>query len=394
MKPIDRRTFLCLSAALLAQTGAARAGLWPFQGDRHELSGQEDIRGTIFKNDAPETLWKWHKEGFSYQKLADRRVMCNICPNRCLLAPGDRSVCRSKVNMDGTLYSLAYGNPCAVHLDPVEKKPLFHFRPQTTALSIAATGCNFRCLNCQNWEISQVKPHEVRHGEMFPAEVVQQARKAGAASIAYTYSEATTYFEYMIDTARLAREAGLNNLWISNGYINKEPLLELCKVINAANVNLKSFDDAIYRKLNGGRLQPVLNTFKTLHEQGVHFEMTTLVVPGYIDDAEMIKEMCGWILASLGPDHPLHFLRFFPNYKLTRLPPTPVSTLDNFRKIAMAEGIRYVYLGNLPDHPGSNTYCHQCGQLLIERRGYQLPVNNLEGSLCKFCRTTIPGIWQ
>ena len=377
---------------MLAQSGAAHAGLWPFQDDRHGLSGEEDIQGTIFKNDAPKNLWKWHKEGFSYQKLADRKVMCNICPNRCLLAPGDRSICRSKVNMDGTLYSLAYGNPSAVHLDPVEKKPLFHFKPQTTAFSIAATGCNFRCLNCQNWEISQARPHEVRHEEMFPAEVVRKAREAGAASIAYTYSEATTYFEYMIDTARLAREAGINNLWISNGFINKEPLLELCKVINAANVNLKSFDDAIYRKLNGGRLQPVLNTFKTMHEQGIHFEMTTLVVPGYIDNAEMIKEMCGWIVTNLGPDHPLHFLRFFPNYKLTRLPPTP--TLDNFRKLAMAEGIRYVYLGNLPDHPGSNTYCHHCGQLLIERRGYRMPVNNLEGSLCKFCRTTIPGVWQ
>ena len=394
MKPVDRRTFLCLGAALLARSATAHAGLWPFQGNRHESSGEEDIRGTVFTNDAPKTLWKWHKEGFSYNRLEEGRVMCTICPNRCLLAPGDRSICRSKVNMDGTLYSLAYGNPASVQHDPVEKKPLFHFKPQTTAFSIAATGCNFRCLNCQNWEISQAKPHEVRHYDLFPSDVIEQAQKAGAASIAYTYSEATTYFEYMIDTARLAREAGLANLWISNGYINREPLLALCKVLDAANINLKSFSDAIYRKLNGGRLQPVLDTFITLHEQGVHFEMTTLVVPGYIDDPEMIKKMCGWIVTNLGADHPLHFLRFFPHYRLTRLPPTPVSTLDSFRKLAMAEGIRYVYLGNLPDHPGSHTYCHQCGRLLIERQGYLMPVNNLQSGRCRFCGTIVPGVWQ
>lgn len=393
MKKINRRHFICTGALMLASAGTCQAGLWPFGKDRHQTSGSEDIRGTIFKNDAPDTLWKWHHEGFSYRKLSGDRVQCGICPNSCLLSPGDRSVCRSKINHQGTLYSLAYGNACSVHLDPVEKKPLFHFKPGTTAFSIAATGCNFRCLNCQNWEISQVKPHEVRHYDLFPDKVVREARRAKAASVAYTYSEATTYFEYMIDTARLARAQGLDNLWISNGYINPEPLLALCEYLSGANVNLKSFSDAIYRKLNGGRLQPVLNTFKTMHGQGVHFEMTNLVVPGYVDDADMVKRMCGWILENLGPDHPLHFLRFFPKYKLDRLPPTPVSTLLRFRELAMAEGIRYVYVGNLPDHEASNTYCHQCGKLLIERQGYNLPVYNLKGNRCRFCQTVIPGVW-
>jgi len=310
-----------------------------------------------------------------------------------VLAPGDRSICRSKVNMDGTLYSLTYGNPCSVNVDPIEKKPLYHFKPRSKAFSIATTGCNFRCLNCQNWEISQAKPHEARNYEFFPADVVKAAQRAGSTSIAYTYSEATTFFEYMIDIARLARDKGIYNLWISNGYINREPLLELCRVLDGANVNLKSFSDDIYKKLNGGRLQPVLNTFKTLHEEGIHFEVTNLVVPGYTDDADMVKEMCQWILKNLGPDYPLHFLRFFPRYKLDRLPPTPLSTLLQFRKLAMGEGIRYVYVGNVVYPEVNNTYCHHCKKLLIERIGYQIPIYNLDGNRCKFCKTVIPGRW-
>jgi pyruvate formate lyase activating enzyme len=396
MKKLNRRDFICSCAACL--TSAATAQAWPFKRDGGHrdigsVAGPADIRGTIFKGDAPENLWKWHKEGFLYKKLADHKVRCGICPNSCLLAPGDRSVCRSRVNIKGKLYSLAYGNPCSVNVDPIEKKPLFHFLPRTRAFSIATTGCNFRCLNCQNWEISQRKPHEVRHTELFPKDVVKSAIETSSKSIAYTYSEATTYFEYMIDTARLAQEQGINNVWISNGFINKHPLLELSKVLNGANVNIKSYSDATYRELNGGRLEPVLRTFKTLDEQGIHFEMTNLVVPGYVDDDEMVKRMCGWILKELGPDYPLHFLRFFPKYKLDRLPPTPVSTLTRFRNLAMAEGIHYVYVGNVPGHEANNTYCHNCKKLLVERLGYHIPHFNMEGNKCKFCNTVIPGVW-
>jgi pyruvate formate lyase activating enzyme len=357
------------------------------------MASSIDIRGKIFKGDAPKKLWKWSKEGFRYKKLSDNKVVCGICPNRCLLSPGDRSVCRSKVNMDGTLYSLAYGNPCSANVDPIEKKPLFHFKPRSKAFSLATAGCNFRCLNCQNWEISQAKPEELRNIELFPEDAVDVAMRSESESIAYTYSEAITFFEYMIDIARIARQKNIYNLLISNGYINKKPLLELCKVLDAANINLKSYDDSIYRKLNGGRLLPVLNTFKTLHEQGVHFEMTTLVVPGYIDNSEMIKQMCGWILENLGPDYPLHFTRFTPRYKLNRLPPTPVSTLTRFRNLAMKEGIHYVYVGNVPLHEGANTYCHNCKKLLIERHGYYIPTYNMTGTRCKFCKTIIPGRW-
>lgn len=392
MPALNRRRFLCCSAAMLSCASPIGA-LLDLAHAARPGTGTKDIRGRIFKDDAPQELWRWSREAHLYKQLESGRVMCGICPNRCLLSPGDRSVCRSKVNMNGKLYTLAYGNPWAANIDPIEKKPLFHFHPRSRAFSIAASGCNFRCLNCQNWEISQAKPDEVRHLEMFPEDVVHTTDQSGAESIAYTYSEPISFYEYMLDTARLARQAGIFNLMISNGYIRQEPLLELCEVMDGANINLKSFSDSTYRTLNGGRLQPILDTFKTLDAEGIHFEMTTLVVPGYVDDPDMIKRMCGWILENLGPDHPLHFTRFFPRYKLNRLPPTPVSTLEQMRELARKAGIHYVYVGNVPNHPGMNTYCHSCGKLLIHRKGYFIPEYNLEGDHCRFCRQKIPGVW-
>ena len=351
------------------------------------------VKGHIFKHDAPDKPWKWSIEGF-YYTTNGKMVQCHVCPNRCILEPGDRSICRSKVNIGGKLYSLAYGDPCAVHVDPIEKKPLNHFYPRTRVFSIATTGCNFRCLNCQNWEISQKKPEDVEHRELFPEAVVREAERRKCPSIAYTYSEPITYYEYMCDTARLAKEAGIKNVLVSNGYINRKPLLRLCKYIDGANVNLKSFDNDIYRSLNGGTLRPVLNTFKTLHEQGVWFEMTTLVVPTYVDNPEMIRRMCGWILKELGPDYPLHFLRFFPQYKLTRLPATPIATLQELRDIALKEGIRYVYLGNVPGHPGTQTYCHQCHKVIIKRNGYLIENLHMKEGHCTLCGASIPGRWE
>ncbi len=393
MSDCTRRQFLYGCAAALA-LAALPHPCAAFFNKRETDSGPSDIAGKILPGGAPDRLWKWSREGFDYAKLENKVVVCGICPNSCVLEDGDRSVCRSKVNIGGRLYTLAYGNPCTVNLDPIEKKPLFHFMPETRALSIAAAGCNLRCLNCQNWEISQTTPESIRHIDLFPDQVVNKAKEVHAASIAYTYSEPISYFEYMLDTARKAKEKQVYNLMISNGYINTGPLQVLCGVIDAANINLKSFDDRIYRKLNGGRLQPVLNTLKTLSAKNVHFEITTLVVPGYVDDPKMITEMCRWIIQNLGPDHPLHFLRFFPQYKLDRLAPTPISTLTNCRNIAIKEGIHYVYIGNVPGHAGNNTYCHHCGRLLIERQGYLITEYNLKRSRCRFCRTKIPGVWS
>ncbi|WP_155324551.1 AmmeMemoRadiSam system radical SAM enzyme [Desulfosarcina ovata] len=389
MKPLNRRQFMLTAAAGLCSAATGHAD-WPFSGGGNSV---DDIRGHIFKQDAPAALWKWSTTAVYFKRLDKDTVVCTLCPNRCRLSPGDRSVCRSRVNLGGTLYSLAYGNACSANLDPIEKKPLYHFLPATWVFSIAAAGCNFRCLNCQNWEISQSRPEDVRHMELFPEAVVAAAEQSASTAIAYTYSEPTTFYEYMIDTARLARAKGLKNVWVSNGYINREPLLALCKVLDGANVNLKSISDAIYRRLNGGRLQPVLDTFVTLHRQGIHFEMTHLVVPGYGDTIEMLQRMCAWILKNLGPDHPLHLLRFFPRYRLDRLSPTPVATLIRFREQALAEGLHYVYLGNVPGHAGNHTYCHQCKRLLVERQGYRIPTLNIKAGHCRFCGTPIPGVW-
>ncbi len=351
------------------------------------------IKGHVFKGDAPKKLWKYSKEAYHYAK-ADNTVQCLTCPHECVLDPGDRSICRSKVNINGRLYSLAYGNPCALHIDPIEKKPLFHFYPKTWIFSIATTGCNFRCLNCQNWEISQRRPEDVQFSELFPEDVVAKTKTFGLRAIAFTYSEPITFYEYMYDISKIAHKEGINNVMVSNGYINHEPLLELCKYLDGASINLKSFSNKIYKCLNGGTLKPVLNTFKTLHKQGIWFEMINLVVPTYVDDIDMVKRMCEWILKELGPDYPLHFLRFFPRYKLTKLPATPISILEKFREIAMSEGIHYVYIGNVPGHPATNTYCHNCKKLLIKREGYYIPEINIVNGKCKFCGTPIPGRWQ
>jgi len=394
MKKISRRELIYSTACTLMSSTAVCPALSFWDKKKDDKKDNRSIRGKIFKGDAPDKIWKWSKEAFMYKKLDNKRVLCRICPNSCILSPGDRSVCRSKVNADGKLISLAYGNPCAVHVDPVEKKPLYHFRPKSRVFSIAAAGCNFRCLNCQNWSISQVRPMDVRTYDMFPDKVVKETVKSGSFSIAYTYSEPTTFFEYMYDTAKIARGEKIDNILVSNGYINQKPLEKLCTVLNGANVNLKAYSNDIYKKLNGGTLKPVLNTFKTLHEKGVHFEMTNLVVPGYVDNAEMVKQMCGWILKNLGPDYPLHFTRFFPQYKLTRLAPTPVSTISSFRDLAMKEGIHYVYVGNVAGHKGSNTYCHNCKKMLIERRGYNIPRIHISEGKCEFCKTIIPGVWS
>ncbi len=399
MKIISRRTFIKagITTGLTGLLPCPDAECFRLYPGLDILSGSDDsydITGHIFKNDAPKKLSKWSEKAFYFQQLLEKKVVCGLCPNQCVLEDGDRSMCRSRANIGGVLYTLGYGNPCSANVDPVEKKPLFHFKPQTSVFSIAVAGCNFRCRNCQNWEISQAKPSELRHYDMFPEKVVSEALNTKSHSIAYTYSEAVTWFEYMYDTSVIAAEKGLDNYLISNGYINPDPLLKLCGVLSAANINLKSFSNRIYRKLNGGRLQPVLNTLELLHDQKVHLEITHLLVPGYTDDEVMIREMCRWVVNNLGPNHPFHFLRFFPQYKLTRLPPTPINLLTRFRKIAMEEGIRYVYVGNVPGHEGNHTYCHNCKKLLIKRIGYRQPEFYIINGRCRYCKTKIPGVWE
>jgi len=348
----------------------------------------------ILKNDAPRELWKWSREVYYSKDMGHRHVRCLTCPNRCVLPPDARSRCRSHVNKDGKLYTLVYGNPCAVHIDPIEKKPLYHFLPASHTLSIATTGCSFHCLNCQNWEISQARPEDVRFYDLSPPAVVQESLNRACSSIAYTYSEATTFYEYMLDTSRLAKEKGIRNVWVTNGYINEPPLLELSDTLDAANVDLKGFSESLYASLNAGRLKPVLRTLRILKDRGVWFELTALIVPTYTDDLEMVKNMCHWILENLGADYPLHFSRFYPRYKLTHLPPTPITFLRKARQTAMEMGIHYVYVGNIASAESNHTYCPTCKKKIIERRGYTIEHVGIRGGRCVYCNEPVAGVWE
>jgi len=333
------------------------------------------------------------KEAYFYKKLTDGAVQCGTCPHECMIAPGNRGRCRTRENVGGRLFSISYGNPCVVNADPVEKKPLLHFYPGTKAFSLAVAGCNFTCMNCQNWEISQTSPDKTRNYNLPPEEVVALAQRYGCKSIAYTYSEATTFYEYMVDISAEARKRGIKNIWVSNAYISQAALHRLCDVIDAASVNLKSFSEKIYWDLNGGHLQPVLDTFKTLHRRGVWMEIINLVIPTYTDDMEMIKTMCGWILENLGPEYPIHFSRFSPLYKLVHLPPTPVEVLKEAEAVALKEGLHYVYIGNVPGL-GDKTLCPSCRETVIQRRGYTVLRNHVKDGKCRSCGSPIGGRWE
>ena len=282
-----------------------------------------------------------------YQRLDDRRVECLLCPHHCKIANGKTGVCRSRRNKDGVLVSEVYGKPCSLAIDPIEKKPLYHFNPGTTCLSIACTGCNFRCLNCQNHEISQVSPADVGHYGLSPQQVVDLCLERHCPGIAYTYTEPLTYLEYIVDTARLAHKNGLWNILVTAGYVCQEPLADLLPYLDAANIDLKSFSDDIYQKVSGGHLQPVLDTILAMQKAGVWIELTNLIIPGINDDMTMIRQMCRWIADNGLSNNPLHFSRFFPTYKMADIPPTPIHTLKEAKSIAIEEGIKHVYLGNV-----------------------------------------------
>ncbi len=385
---------------------------------------QKAAPAEVFEGDAPgPAVWQqwqqrgWVKEASHYLKLG-RNVQCKLCPNNCLLAPGDRSHCRNRVNKDGVLYTMAYANPCTFHVDPVEKKPLFHFLPGASAFSLATSGCVFRCLNCQNWEISQKKPEETKDptgpslrlqpplpatltlGEMsrlslFPEDVIAVSRALACSVIAYTYSEPTAFYEYAYDTCKEARARGLKNVLVTCGSIEERPLRDIAPFVDAAHVDLKGFDDEIYHNLNAGKLQPILNTLKIYKSLGVWIEVVNLVVPTYTDNLETIRRMCGWLVENLGPDQPLHFSRFHPQHKLTHLPPTPLATLQKARDLARAAGLRYVYIGNAPElRDAEITWCPNCHRPLIERDIFSVTRNHVKDGKCGFCQTKIAGVWS
>ncbi|MBN1822713.1 MAG: AmmeMemoRadiSam system radical SAM enzyme [Endomicrobiales bacterium] len=334
------------------------------------------------------------EEARYYTTLPTGEVACQLCPRACVLREGQTGNCRVRKNVKGKLQSLVYARPCSVNIDPIEKKPLFHFLPASDTFSIATVGCNLRCVFCQNWTISQAEPDSVDTKELPPEDIVFLARQKKCASISYTYSEPTVFYEYMYDCAFLAREHGIKNVWVTCGVINKKPLEDLCGVLDAANVDLKGFTDATYMKMAAAKLSYVLGTLKTLKERGVWLEIGYLVIPEVNDSDSEIGEMVKWVRENLGDDVPVHFLRFFPMHKLTNLPPTPVASLEKAYNIAKNAGINYVYVGNVPGHPGNNTYCPKCKKLIIERKGYFLAQFHVKNGKCEFCGKKIAGVWK
>ncbi len=337
-------------------------------------------------------------EALYYRKLRGKQakekiIQCNLCPHFCAIKQGFRGNCGVRQNNNGILYSLVYGKPCSVSVDPIEKKPFYHFLPGSKSLSIATVGCNLHCLHCQNYAISQAKVDDVPFIEASPEQIIQQAKANNVKSISFTYTEPTIFYEYMLDIAKLAKKEKIKCNIVSNGFINPLPLKKLCSYIKAANIDLKG-NALFYEKVCGGRIEPVLESLKLLHQKKVHLEITNLVIPGYNDNIDEIKKMVSWILENLGDKVPLHFSAFYPCYKLTNIQPTSPEFLIKARVIAKGMGLKYVYTGNISDADGSVTSCDKCSMVLIKRHGFNILENNIKKGKCKFCGNIIPGVFR
>ena len=375
---IDRRQLVAFGAA-----GAALA-LHP-RLPRLDAAG----RGSSASGDelpAREASW--------YKKLEEGRVECELCPQACKVADMERGMCGVRENRAGTYYTLVHSLACAVHIDPIEKKPLFHVLPGEKAFSFSTAGCNVECKFCQNWELSQFRPEQVQSYDLPPGKLVEVAKQNGARLTAATYGEPVVFWEYVRDVAIAANKVGVRPTVVSNGFIKEKALRDVLPLLSAIKVDLKSFRDSFYREQVRGELEPVLKSLQIIRGTGVWLEIVVLLVPTLNDSASEVGELCRWVKKNLGPDVPIHFTRFHPTYRLTDLPPTPVETLERAWKIGRSAGLNYVYLGNVPGHPGENTVCPGCGEILIRRVGFQIIKNRLEKGSCPDCRHSIPGVWS
>ncbi|MGA2114960.1 MAG: AmmeMemoRadiSam system radical SAM enzyme [Bryobacteraceae bacterium] len=329
-----------------------------------------------------------------YEKLPYKKTKCKLCPRECVIDDRERGYCGVRENRGGTYYSLVYARVCAAHPDPIEKKPLFHFLPGTMAFSVATAGCNVNCKFCQNWDISQVRPEQVASNFLPPKELAALTRQYQCLSIAFTYSEPVVFCEYVLDAAAAGRAAGLKSVVISGGHIQQEPLKQLCSRVDAIKIDLKAFSEKYYKEVVNGELKPVLNALATIRKLGTWTEVVYLVVPTLNDSDEEFRGLARWIKNELGRDVPLHFSRFHPDYLLKDLPPTPLPTLERAKAICDAEGLDYVYIGNVaPGHPAENTWCPKCRRVVVERAGFTIRALALDGGKCRFCQHAIPGIW-
>jgi pyruvate formate lyase activating enzyme len=379
--PVTRRNFLGLCGRSLAL--CAGSTLFAWCGTSRIAWSGAITKGFIGRKLSP-----------YYTSMGNQMIRCELCPHGCEVGPGQRGICDVRENIDGQYYSLVYGNPCAIQIDPIEKKPLYHVLPTSRAFSIATAGCNFDCKFCQNWEISQARPEDTYNYNLPPDRVISSALAYNSPVIASTYVEPVIFTEYMLEIGRLAKSHALLKVMHSNGFINAKPLEDLCDVLDAVCIDLKGFTRHYYQTIAQGALGPVLKTLKYLKARQVHTEIVNMIVPGKNDDMAQVRAMCRWIHNELGSNTPLHFSRFYPRYKLKSTPPTPVATLEKARGVATDEGLDFVYIGNVPEHPGQHTYCPHCKQKLIHRIGYRVKVLNLNGGACQNCGRGIPGIWE
>ncbi len=368
----------CGAACALSGGGRLRA---------QDLAGPMELTGPRLPGVARHPAMFW-------QPLPENRVECTLCPRACQVADVERGYCGVRENQGGQYQTLVYGALCSANVDPIEKKPLFHYLPGTTTFSVATAGCNIECKFCQNWQISQFRPEQVESRLVSPEQLVAACKSRKSPTIAYTYSEPVVFYEYMHDSAALARQQGIGSVMISNGYIQEKPLRQLCRQLTGVKIDFKAFSEKFYREMCSGELGPVLSTLETLKDIGIWFELVVLIIPTLNDSPEEIQQMSRWVVQKLGPDVPMHFTRFHPTYRVTNLPQTPIPTLEKCRQIALDAGVRYVYAGNVPMHPGENTYCHSCRTELIRRVGFRVASNQIVDGKCPKCKTPIPGVWS
>ncbi len=379
-KNITRRGFIrqCTGGAC----AIAGAALYPIATSSRQASAQTATRGRLGFKKSP-----W------FVPIDNNALRCTLCPRQCSVDEGKRGFCRVRGNWQGDGYTLVYGNPAIVQIDPIERKPFYHVLPASSSLSAATAGCNVRCKFCEVWDLALVAPEDVHAYNLSPAQLTEHAVQSDVESLCFTFGEPVVFYEYMHDSAASAREEGLLNLLHSNGYIEEKPLNELMELLDGANIDLKAFDRDFYRDIVGGELDPVLKTLKRIRTAGLHLEITNIVIPTLNDKEDDIRKMCEWIRDELGADTPLHFNRFYPLYQLADLPPTPVSTLEKARNAARDVGLNYVYVGNVTGHEGQHTFCAGCGEKIIHRVGFMIDEPKMSGETCEKCGHEIPGIW-
>lgn len=388
----DRREFLRATVGGACSACAMSAG-YGLLGPR-STAAQDAMTDSGIEGGVAAESDRFTKPARHWESKENKRVLCNLCPRKCEVADLERGGCGVRENRGGEYFTLVYNRPCSLRVDPIEKKPLYHFLPSTKAFSTATAGCNIWCRFCQNWSISQKRPEQVESVYKTPKDMVAMAKQTKSASIAFTYNEPVIFYEWVYDIAAEAKKSDVRTVMISNGYIQKKPLQELCKVLSGVKVDLKAFTEKFYKEYCDGELKPVLDTLVELKAQGMWFELVILIIPTLNDSAKECEEMSKWVVKNLGPDVPMHFSCFHPTYMIQNLPPTSPRVVERNRKIAMDQGVRYAYVGNVRGSKSEKTFCHNCSKMIVDRYGYFTKSRITPDGKCPDCKTTIPGVWS